>query len=135
MSDIRVRIGRPTEVVHLEHHADAEAFVGELRQSGLEVGELEVVEYGGGRGVVRVEWIFIFLGPEVASSLISDVTDDLYAAAKKWARRRYHRKKSEGESRSRPVGFLIYGPDGKELRKWTMLDDKASESTRDGSAY
>lgn len=126
MAQIRVRVGRPTEIVHSAHRADAEAFVEELRVSGLDVDELEVIEYGGQRGVVLVEWIAIFVGSGVASSVIGNVTDDLYNGAKAWVRRRHERKKAESETGgTRPIGFLIYGPDGQELRKWSTLDEES----------
>jgi len=132
VADIQVRVGRASEIVQDEHRADVEAFVRQLRDDGRDV-ELEVIEYvPGRRGVTWVEWLTIFVGSGVGGALVNNVTNDLYNAAKAWARRRLRRKQDESDSgRARPIGFVIYGPDGEELRRWdTREDDEGTPPTQ-----
>lgn len=132
MADIQLRIGRASEIVQDEHRADVEAFVRQLRDDGRDV-ELEVVEYvPGRRGVTWVEWLTIFVGSGVGGALVNNVTNDLYNTAKAWARRRPRRKQDESDSGgARPIGFVIYGPDGEELRRWdTREDDEGTPTER-----
>jgi len=132
VADIRVRVGRASEIVHDEHRADVEDFVRRLRDDGRDV-DLEVIEYlPGRRGVTWVEWLAIFVGSGVGSALVNNVTNDLYNVAKAWARRRLRKKRDQSESGgARPTGFVIYGPDGEELRRWDTRED--DEGTSDES--
>lgn len=128
MADVVVRIGRPTEIMYAEYREDAASFVKELRQRGLDVAELEVVENKGNRGVVLVEWMqIIALGGlgTVGTTVTSLATTDLYKAAKRWARRRLDRKRAESKNGgSRPVGFILTDLDGNEVARWSTLEDK-----------
>jgi len=66
----------------------------------------------------------------VGGALVNNVTNDLYNAAKVWARRRLRRKQDESDSgRARPIGFVIYGPDGEELRRWDTREDDEETPT------
>jgi hypothetical protein len=123
-------VGSASEVVHDEHRADVEAFVRSLREDGREV-DLEVIEYvPGRRGVTWVEWLTIFVGSGVGGALVNNVTNDLYNAARTWVRRRLQKKRGESDSgRSRPIGFVIYGPDGEELRRWDTREDGDGPTT------
>lgn len=72
----------------------------------------------------------ISVGSGVGGAMVNDVTHDLYSPAKGWARRRLRKKQDESEAgRVRPIGFVIYGPDGEELRRWDTRDDEDGEQT------
>ena len=75
--------------------------------------DLEVTERQPGRyGLGPIEWTGIFIGTTVATSLITNLTNDLYAKAKQLL---LDRKAKGGKPNT---GFVIYGPDGKELCHW-----------------
>jgi hypothetical protein len=123
MADIRIVIGRKYEVMHDERRQTTTEFADGLRSSGLSV-ELEVIEYEPGRyGLTPVEWTAFFIGTSVASSLLNDLTTDLYNGAKKLLRSRREGKKADSGSPGRHLGFIIYGPDGKVIEKWTTQED------------
>jgi hypothetical protein len=94
------------------------AFADDLRTTtGLNV-ELEITEYQPGRrGLGPIEWTAIFIGINVATNLISSLTSDLYKRAKKML---LDRKAKGGRPNK---GFVIYGPDGKVLRRWDTKKD------------
>jgi hypothetical protein len=113
-ADVRISIGKPYENVSDERRQATEALAEDLvAATGLSV-DLEVIErvpkrYGLGPG----EWTAIFIGTTVATTLITKVTDDLYEKAKQW----FSERMAKGEGRTKK-GFVIYGPDGKSLRRW-----------------
>jgi len=112
-AEVRIAIGRAYEVMQEERRTATLGFAEDLRAStGLNV-ELEITEYQPGRkGLGPVEWTAIFIGSNVAASLISNLTRDLYEKAKKLL---LDRKAKGGRPNK---GFVIYGPDGKVLRRW-----------------
>lgn len=112
-ADVRIAIGRATEVMHEERRSATVAFADQLRTAtGLNV-DLEITEYQPGRrGLGPIEWTAIFIGTNVATNLISDLTSDLYNRAKKML---LDRNAKGGRSNK---GFVIYGPDGEVLRRW-----------------
>ena len=60
-----------------------------------------------------IEWTAIFIGTRtVATSLVTNLTNDLYAKAKQML---LDRKTKGGRPNK---GFVIFGPDGKPLRRW-----------------
>lgn len=68
-----------------------------------------------------VVWLGMTVGASVGSALLDHVVSDLYEAAKTWAARRWHARKGPAAPRP-PVGFVIYGPDGRELKRWVEED-------------
>jgi hypothetical protein len=123
MTDIRVSIGRPYEEMHEERRVATEQFVENLRTFGYDV-ELEIIERVAGRvGLTLVEWTMIYILAREVTRAIDKVTDDIYEAAKELLRSRRKAKKEKSGNPGRNLGFIIYGPDGKELRKWDTSDD------------
>ena len=124
-ADVRIAIGKAYEVMQDERRTATEAFAADLRATlGVSV-DLEITEYQPGRrGLGPIEWTGIFIGTTVATSLITNLTNDLYKKAKQLLLDR----KAKG---GRPnTGFVIYGPDGKELRRW---DTKNGDKDEDES--
>ncbi len=119
MADVRIVIGRKYEVMRDERrHATAE-FAEWLRNSGLSV-DLEIIEYEQAQyGLTPIEWTAFFIGTSVASSLISNITTDLYNGRKKLLRDRREARKAESGNPGRHLGFTITGPDGQVITKWT----------------
>jgi hypothetical protein len=131
-ADVRIAIGKAYEVMQDERRTATEAFAEDLRATAGVTVELEITEYQPGRyGLGPIEWTSIFIGTTVATSLITNLTNDLYAKAKKLLLDR----KAKGRHRRRDMGFVIYGPDGKELCRWdTKQDDRnKDESEASGS--
>jgi hypothetical protein len=112
-ADVRIAIGRAYEVMQDERRTATEAFAEDLRTTaGVRV-DLEVTERQPGRyGLGPIEWTGIFIGTTVATSLITNLTNDLYTKAKQLLLDR------KAKGRQRDMGFVIYGPDGKELCRW-----------------
>ena len=111
-ADVRIAIGRAYEVVQDERRIATEVFTEDLRATGLSV-DLEITERQPGRvGLGPVEWTAIFIGTTVATSLVTNLTNDLYAKAKQML---LDRKAKGGRPNK---GFVIFGPDGKPLRRW-----------------
>lgn len=77
--DIRIAIGKAYEVMPEERREAALALTNELRAStGLDV-QLEVTEYQPGRrGLGPIEWTAIFIGTSAATTVINNLTSDLY---------------------------------------------------------
>jgi len=113
-ADVRISIGKAYENVSDERREATEALAEDFREvTGLSV-DLEVIERVPKRmGIGPVEWTAIYIGVKVADTLIEKVTSDLYAKAKQ----RFTDRKAKGEGRPNK-GFVIYGPDGKPLRRW-----------------
>lgn len=111
---VRISIGKAYENVSDERREATEALAENFREvTGLSV-DLEVIERVPKRvGIGPVEWTAIYIGVKVADTLIEKVTSDLYAKAKQW----FTDRKAKGEGRPNK-GFVIYGPDGKPLRRW-----------------
>lgn len=124
MSRVRIRVGNRYEQLSDQRRAAAEELASKLRGDGLEV-ELEFAGYKPGRrALTPVEWTSIFIGTNVAASLIGKITADVYDRTKRMLAKR---KQSEepGLIPGRPLGFVIYGPRGEELRRWTTESDAA----------
>lgn len=117
-ADVRISIGKPYENVSDERrHATEELAEDLVAATGLSV-DLEVIERVPKRyGLGPVEWTAIFIGTTVATTLITKVTEDLYEKAKQW----FSERKAKAEGRAKK-GFVIYGPDGKPLRRWDTED-------------
>jgi hypothetical protein len=112
-ADVRIAIGRAYEEMPDERRTAAEAFAEDLRATAGVSVDLEVTERQPGRyGLGPIEWTGIFIGTTVATTLIQNLTNDLYAKAKKMLLDR------KAKGRRRDTGFIIYGPDGKALRRW-----------------
>lgn len=113
-ADVRISIGKPYENVSDERREATEALAEVFREvTGLSV-DLEVIERVPRRvGIGPVEWTAIYIGVKVADTVIEKVTSDLYEKVKKW----FSARKAKGEGRPNK-GFVIYGPDGKPLRRW-----------------
>lgn len=129
-ADVRIAIGRAYEVMQDDRRAATEAFAEDLRATAGVTVDLEVTEYQPGRyGLGPIEWTSIFIGTTVATSLITNLTNDLYAKAKQLLLD----QKAKGRHR-RDRGFVIYGPDGKELRRWDtrQVEPNMDESEANG---
>jgi hypothetical protein len=104
----------------------AEALADELGVEGLEV-ELEVIGYTPGRRALSaVEWTSIFIGTNVATTVIANLTTDLYNRTKRMLIER-KQSKEPGLLPGRTLGFVIYGPHGEEIRRWTTEGDHGSD--------
>jgi hypothetical protein len=129
-ADIRIAIGKAYEVMGDERRAATEAFAEDLRATVEVSVDLEVTERQPGRyGLTPIEWTSIFIGTTVATSLITNLTNDLYAKAKQLL------LEQKAKGRHRRMGFVIYGPDGKELRRWDTGKNEQNkvENKTDGS--
>lgn len=112
-ADVRISIGKLYEVMQDERRVATEAFAEDIRATeGVSV-DLEIIEREEGRvGLGPIEWTAIFIGTTVATTVITNLTNDLYAKAKQLL---LDRKAKGGRPNK---GFVIYGPDGKVLRRW-----------------
>jgi hypothetical protein len=121
-ADVRIAIGKAYEVMQDERRTATEAFVEDLRTTaGVNV-DLEITERQPGRyGLGPIEWTGIFIGTTVATTLITNLTNDLYAKAKQLLLDR------KAKGRHRRMGFVIYGPDGKELCRWDTEEGEQNE--------
>lgn len=121
-ADLRIAIGRAYEAMQDERREATESFAEDLRATtGLSV-DVEITERQPGRyGLGPIEWTSIFIGGTVAKSLITNLTNDLYAKAKQLL---LDRKAKGGRPNK---GFVIYGPDGKELRRWDTVRGDRNE--------
>jgi hypothetical protein len=122
MTDVRIRTGNAAEVIQPDRRDMMERIREDLTALGLHV-DTEIDERAPGvAGVTLIEWTGIFIlaiGKEVLSLTVSDG----YNAAKKRVRERRERTQKEKGNRSvRHSGVVIYGPDGKELRRWSTKD-------------
>lgn len=127
MPDLRIEIGHRYEATSDERRSAVEKFASELRRRGLDV-ELEIVGFKPGRrSLSPVEWTSIFIGTTVASTVIGNLTTDVFNRAKRMLAER-KRSNEPGLIPGRPLGFVIYGPRGEELRRWTTEDDDASDA-------
>jgi hypothetical protein len=117
-SDIRISIGKPYENVTDERRQATEALAEDFNQVTDMRVEVEVIERVPKRyGLGLIEWTAIYIGVKVADTLIEKMTSDLYERAKRWLSDR--QAKEQGRLNK---GFVIYGPDGKPLRKWDTKD-------------
>jgi hypothetical protein len=124
MADVRILIGRKYEVMQDERRQATNDFAAWLRSRGLSV-DLEIIEYEPKRrGLTPIEWTEFFIGTSVASSLIGNITTDLYNGAKRLLRRRREAKRKETGSPGRHLGFRIRGPDDKLIAEWTTKEDE-----------
>jgi hypothetical protein len=122
VSDLRIEIGHRYEPMADERRSAAEKLAGELGSDGLDV-DLEIVGYRPGRRALSpVEWTSIFIGTNVATTLIAKITTEVYDRTKRMLIRRKG-SNEPGLIPGRPLGFVIYGPRGEELRRWTTEDD------------
>jgi hypothetical protein len=114
----------PYEVMQDERREATAEFARWLRSIGMSV-DLEVIEYvPGRRGLGPVEWTEIFVGTTVATSLIGNITTDLYNGAKKLLRQRREAKRKATGNPGVHLGFTIRGPDNEELARWTTREDE-----------
>ena len=101
------------------------AFADYIRASlGVTV-DLEITERQQGRvGLGPVEWTATSVGTDGRDHPHHQPTgNDLYEKAKQLLRER----KANGRKRS--MGFVIYGPDGKELRRWSTDEDERDRAS------
>jgi hypothetical protein len=125
-TDVRIAIGKPYEVMRDERRTATEGFAEDLRSTARVSVDLEVTERQSGRyGLGPIEWTSIFIGTTVATSLITNLTNDLYTKAKQLL------LDQKAKGRHRRMGFVIYGPDGQELCRWDT--EKGDQSTTSGS--
>ena len=126
MSELRIEIGNRYEPMSAERRAAAQELVDELGRDGFEV-ELEILGYKPGRRALSpVEWTSIFIGTNVATTLVAKVTTDVYNRTKRML---IQRKRSKGPELfpGRPLGVVIYGPRGEELRRWTTEEEVGTD--------
>jgi hypothetical protein len=121
-ADVRIAIGKAYEVMQDERRTATEAFAEDLRTTAGVSVDLEITERQPGRvGIGPIEWTSIFIGTTVATTLITNLTNDLYAKAKQLLLDR------KAKGRHRRMGFVIYGPDGKELCRWDTEEGEQNE--------
>ena len=68
----------------------------------------------------------------MATTLIGNLTTEVYNRAKRMLAQR-KRSKEPGLIPGRPLGFVIYGPRGEELRRWTTEEDDGSDANTGAS--
>lgn len=126
MSALRIEIGNRYEPMSDERRAAAQELVDKLGRDGFDV-ELEILGYRPRRRALSpVEWTSIFIGTNVATTLIAHVTTDVYNRTKRMLIQR-RRSKSPELFPGRPLGFVIYGPRGQELRRWTTEEEVGTD--------
>ena len=127
--EVVIRIGHVSEVMQEERRRETEKFAEDLRRTGLTV-DLQIQERMPGRyGLTFFEWTYITIGGIAAIAgrkILENMADDLYKAAKQLLRRRLRK----GSPRKN-LGFVIYGPDGKELRRWTTKNGQEDPPEED----
>ncbi|WP_298443219.1 hypothetical protein [Ferrimicrobium sp.] len=140
MALITIRAGQAYMVTSPER----EAALGELRDSlatdGVAV-NLEIIPYEPGyRGLPAPpfpEEVAVYIANAVGSGLIDTIVAIAYSKAKQWAKSCYERKRNAAESANKNPDhvkgerFIIYGPDGKILKTWT-IDKNGEHETDDG---
>jgi hypothetical protein len=120
MADVRIVIGRKYEVMYEERRHATRDFAEWLRHSGLSV-DLEIIEYEPGRrGLGPIEWTFISIGTGIG---VSSLATDLIKGAKRLLRDRRSAKEAETGNSGHHLGFIIHGPDNKEIAKWTTKEE------------
>jgi hypothetical protein len=120
MTDVRIVIGAKYEVMHEERRQATRKFAEWLGNSGIDV-QLEIIEYEPGRyGLGPIEWTFITIGTGVG---VGSIATTVREGAKKLLRDRRTAKKIESGNPGWHLGFIIYGPDGKEIENWTTEED------------
>jgi hypothetical protein len=128
MSELRMEIGNRYEPMSDERREAAQELVDELSRDGFDV-ELEIVGYKPGRRALSpVEWTSIFIGTNVATTLVVNITTDVYNRMKRMLLQR-KRSKSADLFPGRPLGFVIYGPRGEELRRWTTEEEVGTDGS------
>lgn len=139
MSQITIKAGR----AYLVTGPEREAAIGDLRDmlghGGINV-EMEITHYVPGRRGLpppgTPEDIAIYIGGGVGSGLIAAITADIYNKVKRWALRQFESKRIKArdagrdENSAKGERFVIYGPDGRILKTWTV--DKDGEHETDG---
>jgi ABC-type transport system substrate-binding protein len=114
-----------------DRRAATEAFVEQLRASGIDVA-LEIVERDTTKyGLTFVEWTWVFLGAPLWAGFAGKMGSDLYDGLKQFLRERRAAREKERGSPGRPMGFVIYGPDSEVLRQWDTRED---DEDKDGDA-
>ena len=122
VSEVVVRSGRASEIVHPDRRKDLEDLAAQLRDAGHAV-RLEIVDYvPGRRGITLFESVTLYLAGAVGTPLLGRLTEDLYDTVKRWALGRW-RRKTEGGEFHRPLSFTILGPDGEVLKSWKVDKD------------
>lgn len=139
MAQLTVKAGRAYMVTSPEREAAVRHLGYHLSQGGVDV-DVEITHYLPGRRGLPPPWtpedIAIFIGSNVVSGLIGAMTADAYNKAKQWGLRRYEEKRraardaGEHEDRVKGERFVIFGPNGRELKSWTV--DKDGEHETDG---
>lgn len=122
-----VRAGKPYQVTQPERRAALEDLRDQLQAQDLAV-ELEIAEYVPGRmgGVASGEAVAIYVGGAASVALIGALVDDVYAAAKRWAKSRFEAKAAD-KPNPRSESFTIYGPDNEVLKTWKIDKDGEHE--------
>jgi hypothetical protein len=122
MAGVRIRAGRAYEVMQDERRWATEGFTKELQQLGLNV-DLEIIDYvPGRRGLGPVEWTEIFIGTTVATSIITNLTNDLYQRTKDMLR---SRRKATIQRLSKSSTFTER-VESRSRRLGTVADDDSS---------
>ncbi len=123
MAEIVIAAGKPYLVTTDERRAAVSELARRLGSLGLDV-DVEIVEYEPGRrglGPNMPELVGIFIGTQVAASVIDRLTNAIIDRTKEWAGERFNRKRKTRPSQTaKPESFTLYGPDGEVLKTWTI---------------
>lgn len=123
MADIVIAAGKPYLVMSNERRAAVNELAQRIRSLGISV-EVEIIEYEPGRTGISPnmpELVGIFIGTQVAASVIDRLTNALIDRAKEWAGERFQMKQKASPGRKpKPEFFTLYGPDGEVLKTWSV---------------
>lgn len=125
-----VRAGRKSEVMSSERRERLAELADVLRSDGHHV-KVEIIEYEPGRrGDAFAEFVSVYIAGPAAGALAVKVVNDVYDAAKQWARRQWAAKQSPEPTEtmeSRPEVVLLYGPDGEVIKRCRIDEEGERE--------
>ena len=132
MTQIRLCIRQAGPTIDFDRRADTDELANSLRGLGYDVADPDTLQGSPRRGPEIIEWLGIFIGTSAGTTLLNKAAEDVYTMAKDWAKRRQQKRAASRPVKSSPIGFILYGPDGAELRRWwTTLDEQQMQANED----
>lgn len=128
MARISIKLEARGGYVVPERLSELEKLAASLRHGDRDVLVEAGWRAGGRRSFTWQEVVFIYVSGQVGAVLAPKVIEDLYEAAKAWARLQFARKRSKPSSQvARPEELVILGPDGLVLKRWIVDRDGERE--------